>query len=126
MTPTVHRFPLVREEKCRLVRWFSQALLGVCLLCTPGAAEPLRKRCDISAGPAESTLKAYADQSGREVIFSSATTGSVRTNPVVGRLGRLCCATPAGSKETTFVTRWAATSFQLLSVTVRIRFWGGG
>jgi hypothetical protein len=108
------------------VRWLGQAWLGVYLVGSLGAAEPPRKRFEISAGPAESTLKAYADQSGREVIFSSATTGSVRTNPVVGRLGRLCCATPAGSKETTFVTRWAATSFQLLSVTVRIRFWGGG
>jgi outer membrane receptor protein involved in Fe transport len=84
MTPTVHRFPLVRKESRRLVRWLSQALLGVCLLCSLGAAEPPRNRFDISAGPAESTLKAYAAQSGREVIFSSATTRSVRTNPVVG------------------------------------------
>jgi outer membrane receptor protein involved in Fe transport len=84
MTPTVHRFRLVRKESCRLIRWFGQALLGVCLVCSLGAVEAPRNRFDISAGPAESTLKAYAAQSGREVIFSSATTRSVRTNPVVG------------------------------------------
>jgi hypothetical protein len=39
MTPTAHRCRLVRKEGCRLVRWFSQALLGVCLVGSLGVAE---------------------------------------------------------------------------------------
>ena len=49
-----------------------------------GAAEPGVRSFDIPAGPAEQALKAYSAQSGQEVLFATATTSKVRTNPVRG------------------------------------------
>jgi outer membrane receptor protein involved in Fe transport len=49
-----------------------------------GAAEPGVRSFDIPAGPAERALKAYSAQSGQEVLFATATTSKVRTNPIKG------------------------------------------
>jgi hypothetical protein len=57
MTPTAHRFRLVRKESCRLVRWFGQSWLGVCLVGALGAAElsatGSRARLSAAGTPAE-------------------------------------------------------------------------
>jgi len=67
-----------------MVRWFGP-LLAVCVLAsTLRAAEPAARPFDISAGTAEQALKAFSAQSGQEVLFATATTSKVRTNPVKG------------------------------------------
>jgi iron complex outermembrane receptor protein len=49
------------------------------------AAEPT-KSYSIPAGPAETTLKSFADQSGRSVIFSGEKVRGIQTNEVKGEL----------------------------------------
>ena len=67
-----------------MVRWFGP-LLAVCVLAsTLRAAELAARPFDISAGTAEQALKAFSAQSGQEVLFATATTSKVRTNPVKG------------------------------------------
>lgn len=48
------------------------------------AAEGARKAFDLPAGPASETLKAFARQAGREIVFSVDAIGSVTTNAVRG------------------------------------------
>lgn len=61
--------------------------LGAILTCVARAAEEPTKPYDIPTGFAEQTLKGFAAQSEREVIYSSAAVRGVRTNPIKGNFG---------------------------------------
>ncbi|MBK8858785.1 MAG: hypothetical protein IPN11_14225 [Opitutaceae bacterium] len=50
------------------------------------AAEPAVKTFDLPAGPAAETLKQFAAQSGREIVFSPQAVTQVTTQPVKGEL----------------------------------------
>lgn len=50
------------------------------------AAESSKTTFDLPAGPAAQTLKQFAKQSGREIVFATETVGSVTTNEVKGDL----------------------------------------
>lgn len=71
--------PLVR-------RLFSLALLLCCGLALPlSAAEP-RVKFNVPAGEAGQTLKLFAQQAGREIMFAAKPVENVRTNAVRGTL----------------------------------------
>lgn len=69
------------------------------------AAEPAPRRFDLKADVAENSLRQFATQSGREVVFASSTVGQVRTNAVRGELTprialeRLLADTPLAATE---------------------------
>jgi len=58
-------------------------LLGVVVL-NAAAAEP--RSFNLPGGPAEETLKLFAKQAGREIVFAGAAVAQVKTNPVSGEL----------------------------------------
>ncbi len=69
--------PLLR----RLVAGFF--LLGLVGL---AAAAEKPRTFDLPGGPAEETLKLFAKQAGREIVFAGAAVAQVKTNPVTGEL----------------------------------------
>lgn len=73
----IHVLPLLR----RLVAGF--LLLGLVGL-TAAAESP--RAFDLPGGPAEETLKLFAKQAGREIVFAGAAVAQVKTNPVTGEL----------------------------------------
>jgi iron complex outermembrane receptor protein len=67
---------------CRVAGWF-----GLLLAVGAGvgrAGEAARRNFDLPEGPAESSLKRFAQQSGLQVVFSPAVAEGVRTNAVQG------------------------------------------
>lgn len=50
------------------------------------AAEPAVKTFDIPAGPASRTLKQFAAQSGREIVFAPLAVAKITTQPVKGKV----------------------------------------
>lgn len=67
------------------LRLFVLGLLSL-LLCLPGRAAEARKSFDLPAGAAGETLKQFARQAGREIVFSAEAVGAANTNPVQGEL----------------------------------------
>lgn len=67
------------------LRLFILGLLAA-VLCFPVHAAETKATFDLSAGAAGETLKAFARQAGREIVFSADTVGSVKTNAVQGEL----------------------------------------
>lgn len=65
----------------RLVAGFF--LLGLVGL---AAAAEKPRTFDLPGGPAEETLKLFAKQAGREIVFAGAAVAQVKTNPVTGEL----------------------------------------
>jgi hypothetical protein len=67
---------------------FRWSLLAFLLLAFSASsfAQSHRQNFDIAKGPAESTLKTLASQSGLEILFSSRTAGSTETNEVRGQM----------------------------------------
>src|SRR4051812_34731090 len=59
------------------------ALAAVIVL---SAADAAKKNFDLPAGPAGETLKAFARQAGREIVFSADAIGTVPTHAVRGEL----------------------------------------
>lgn len=66
-------------------RTLASALLLSALSLLAFAAEPTR-RFDLPAGEASQTLKRYAAQAGREIVFSPAQVGDITTRAVQGEL----------------------------------------
>jgi outer membrane receptor protein involved in Fe transport len=64
--------------------WPAAALLAFALAVTLPAAEAGKKLFDLPVGAAEQSLKAFAAQSGLEVLFVTDVTQGVRTNEVKG------------------------------------------
>lgn len=61
--------------------------LGLIAVLTSGrAAEPALRRFDIAAGPAETTLRQFADQAGDQFVFSAEKVAGVQTAAVRGQL----------------------------------------
>ncbi|HEY1109877.1 MAG TPA: TonB-dependent receptor plug domain-containing protein [Opitutaceae bacterium] len=58
----------------------------VCSVLSAASAAESARTFSIGAGPAEQALKAYATQSGQEVVFATATVSQVTTNAVQGSL----------------------------------------
>jgi TonB-dependent receptor len=58
--------------------------LAFSLLCLAGEAAEAKKSFDLSAGLAGETLKSFARQAGREIVFAPETVSSVSTNAVKG------------------------------------------
>ena len=67
------------------LRSFILGLLAAVLCLSLQAAEA-KTTFDLSAGAAGETLKAFARQAGREIVFSAETVGAVRTKAVQGEL----------------------------------------
>ena len=85
-------------------------LLGAALLlvtATLFAAEPVRVTFDLPAGDAAQTLKQFAQQAKREILFPVQSVGGVKTNAVAGQLtvgealGRLLAGTELSAVEDT-------------------------
>ena len=55
-----------------------------CAIAPAQAAETVRKSYDIAGGDAVNTLKRFADESGRQVVFLVDAVRGVTTNPVRG------------------------------------------
>ncbi len=71
----------------RLHRGFPFALLALALLfasLTLSGAEAPKVKFDVAAGEASKTLKIFAKQAQREIIFPEKAVGSVKTSPVRG------------------------------------------
>jgi len=84
MTPPIGLPHLSSDVRFGTVRWFG-CLLAVWLLASGlNAGEPAARSFDIPAGTAEQALKTFSAQSGQEVLFATATTSKVRTNPIKG------------------------------------------
>jgi iron complex outermembrane receptor protein len=75
--PSPH--PLRRIFRIGLV-----ALFGLLAFIPLTAAEAAKKSFDLPAGPASETLKAFARQAGREIVFSADVVEAVTTNAVRG------------------------------------------
>jgi iron complex outermembrane receptor protein len=67
------------------LRLFFLGLLSL-LLCLPGQAAEAKKSFDLPAGPAGETLKQFARQAGREIVFSADSVGGTTTSVVQGEL----------------------------------------
>ena len=84
--------PLLRRRKPWLFLFASQIVnpvpaLGLFLLLSASAASAAAQtkiKFDIPAGDAAQTLKAFAQQAQREIIFSTKSVSGVRTNAVSG------------------------------------------
>ncbi len=74
-------FPSLRHVRSL----FLPAFALVCAVPALPAAEA-RRAFDVPAGEAAQTLKQFATQAGREIVFSTDTVGAVRTRPVQGQL----------------------------------------
>ena len=66
--------------------WRSFALLALVAATVTFAAEPAAIAFDLPAGAASQTLRAFARQSGREIIFSAENLAGATTNAVRGNL----------------------------------------
>lgn len=74
---------------CSLRRCLRPGLAGLAALAavlTLSAADAAKKTFDLPAGPAGETLKAFARQAGREIVFSAEAVGGVSTRAVWGEL----------------------------------------
>src|SRR5579872_2391947 len=60
------------------------ALLAVALALTARAADTETRTFDVPAGEAGSTLKLFAQQARREIMFKAEPVSGVKTNPVQG------------------------------------------
>jgi hypothetical protein len=77
-------FPLVRRVRPFRVLGLVLALAGAALL--HAAEEAARKTFFLPVGSAEQTLKQFAEQAGRGVVFVAGAVKDVRTNAVQGEL----------------------------------------
>lgn len=68
----------------RLARRGGLAVAFALLACLPAVAADARKTFDLPAGPAETTLKQFSEQSGRGVIFVTSAVQAVPTRAVRG------------------------------------------
>lgn len=68
----------------RCARLLLRGLLGVMAWTTLALAAPASRRFNIAAGPADQGLRAFAAQSGRELLFSTEAARGVRINAVQG------------------------------------------
>jgi outer membrane receptor protein involved in Fe transport len=90
MTPLPR--PIVALPACPAPAWpgalrrGATLLLCIALAAALTAAEAVRHSFDLPSGLAEQSLKAFAQQSGLEVLFVSESVASVRTNAVKGTL----------------------------------------
>lgn len=78
-------FPM-RLSFPRSLRAFVAALQILAFSCLPAQAQSKRVSFDVAAGSAEVTLKQFALQAGREIIFSPAAVAGVTTHAVRGDL----------------------------------------
>lgn len=69
---------------CRFMRPALSGLAALAAVLTLSAAEAARKNFDLPAGPAGETLKAFARQAGREIVFSAEAVGNIPTKVVFG------------------------------------------
>lgn len=73
----------------RTASWLVRVLL-VCTFLVPGlrlsAADEARRTYDLAAGDAAVTLKSFADQSGREIVYPADLVRGTQTNAVKGKL----------------------------------------
>jgi outer membrane receptor protein involved in Fe transport len=60
------------------------ALLGALLVSTAASAADAKKSFNVAAGDAATTLKQFATQAGREIVFAPEAVAKVTTNPVSG------------------------------------------
>jgi iron complex outermembrane receptor protein len=70
----------------RLLRPGLAGLAAFAAVLTLPAADAAKKNFDLPAGPAGETLKAFARQAGREIVFAADAVGSVPTHAVKGEL----------------------------------------
>ncbi len=68
----------------RLLRPALSGLAALAALLTLSAADAVKINFDLPAGPAGETLKAFARQAGREIVFSADTVGGIPTKAVLG------------------------------------------
>lgn len=73
-------------SRLRWRRFISASILAVTFSIYGYAADESRRNFDLPAGTAGETLKAFARQANREIVFSAETVGRVTTNPVRGEL----------------------------------------
>jgi outer membrane receptor protein involved in Fe transport len=78
--------PSLTLPSLRRATRLSLYFLALCssLLCIPGLAEETKKTFDLPAGAADETLKNFAKQAGREIVFSAEAVGGTTTNAVRG------------------------------------------
>ncbi|MBX7121934.1 MAG: TonB-dependent receptor [Opitutaceae bacterium] len=70
-------------------RSFRTALTGIAFLTTAFtllAADSTKRNFDLAGGPASETLKTFARQAGREIVFSAEAIGRIETKPVQGEM----------------------------------------
>jgi TonB-dependent receptor len=77
---------LALASHCRLVRFALPLLLAAFSLLTLRAADEAKKSFSVPAGAAAQTLKQFAQQAGREIVFSPEVVGDVKTKAVQGEL----------------------------------------
>ncbi len=77
---------LASASLLRLVRPALLLLLAAFSLLSLRAAEETRKSFSVPAGAAAQTLKQFAQQASREIVFSPEVVGDVKTNAVQGEL----------------------------------------
>jgi TonB-dependent receptor len=88
-----------------LLRWLSAGGIVLALLPLARTAEPERRDFDLRAGPAAVTLKEFALQAGREIMFAAATVQDVNTSalrgfyPALEALDRLLAGTALFATE---------------------------
>ncbi|MBL9219517.1 MAG: TonB-dependent receptor [Opitutaceae bacterium] len=70
----------------RLLRPILSGLAALAALLTLSAADAVKMNFDLPAGPAGETLKAFARQAGREIVFAPQVVEAVNTQPVRGEL----------------------------------------
>ena len=73
------------NRRATWLRFFSLGLLTG-LLCLTGGAAETKKSFDLPAGTAGETLKGFAKQAGREIVFSAEAVSGTTTNAVQGEL----------------------------------------
>lgn len=79
-------FTTILSPMRRLLRPGLSGLAALAAVLTLSAADAAKKNFDLPAGPAGETLKAFARQAGREIVFPADAVGSVTTHPVKGEL----------------------------------------
>ena len=77
---------LASASRRRLVRFALPLLLAAFSLLTLRAADEAKKTFSVPAGAAAQTLKQFAQQAGREIVFSPEVVGDVKTKAVQGEL----------------------------------------
>ena len=76
--------PFHTSHRSRWLRFATHCLLTCLLWPAAAAADNGRKSFDIPTGTAGETLKQFARQAGREIVFAAEAVGSVNTNAVKG------------------------------------------